>query len=223
MKFKNNISYDLQQELLFYISNGINDKFIDLILKIQKQDISLKINVIVKQINLAIILSKIQDSLINNKIIDIDESTILFNSIISSLFTLTTINSIHEYEIKIMKTISKISTNTKILETNDIVDNIIKYINIYTKSQFSISDLCNTLNISKSYASQLFKEQTNMTMKQYHMDLKLTKSKELLKITDKDISYVYTLLGFYDQAHFTKKFKIKYGITPYEYKKNINK
>lgn len=63
-----------------------------------------------------------------------------------------------------------------------------------------------------------------MTPNDYLLSLKMNKGKQLIdeqfQLTIAEIAYK---LGFVNPAYFSKCFKKQFGITPQDYKRNINK
>ena len=75
-------------------------------------------------------------------------------------------------------------------------------------------------DLNPFYIIRLFKSEMNMTPHAYLLNLKINKSKELLR---KNHSIVDTALecGFFDQSHFHKNFLKIVACTPNEYKLNF--
>ncbi|WP_196893016.1 helix-turn-helix transcriptional regulator [Aureivirga marina] len=99
-----------------------------------------------------------------------------------------------------------------------------------------IQDLAETIsmNISENYTLELLSKETNIsqaklqegfkflykrTVTEFIRDVRLEKSKELIKNTELSISEIVYSIGFSSRSYFSKIFKEKYNITPIEYKK----
>ena len=85
----------------------------------------------------------------------------------------------------------------------------------------TIEEICHKFSISRSSLQTLFKNNLNMAPKQYISDLKLNKSKLLIKESVYTISEISSKLGFTSIHYFSRKFKQQYGITPTDYAKTI--
>ena len=97
---------------------------------------------------------------------------------------------------------------------------IVSYLEKNYKENISIDDLSKEFDLNPFYIIRLFKSEMNMTPHAYLLNLKINKSKELLK---KNYSIVDTALecGFFDQSHFHKNFLKIVACTPNEYKLNF--
>lgn len=69
-------------------------------------------------------------------------------------------------------------------------------------------------NIAYSYFRRMFKMYTGLPPAQYHLDLKIIRSKELLLSTDKIIKEICSEVGFESQYYFSRLFRNKTGISP---------
>lgn len=83
---------------------------------------------------------------------------------------------------------------------------------------FSIKLLAEKFNMSQSSLSQHFKHYTGKTISTYVDNLRIEKSKQLLKTTNLPIKDILPQIGYYDNSSFTRKFKQMTGITPGKYR-----
>ncbi|OCN03450.1 AraC family transcriptional regulator [Erysipelotrichaceae bacterium MTC7] len=104
---------------------------------------------------------------------------------------------------------------------NELLNEILIFINDNIYSVITIESLCNEFNISRSSLQQLFKTNLNTAPKQYISDLKLNRSKQLIKESKYTISEISNILGFASIHYFSRKFKQQFGITPSDYAKTI--
>ena len=103
---------------------------------------------------------------------------------------------------------------------NELLNDILLYIdnNIYEK--ISVSTLCEHFCISTSMLHSLFRKNMNNTAKNYINELKLSKSKELIRNSTHTLSEISEMLGFSSIHYFSKKFKSYFNISPTEYSKS---
>ena len=104
---------------------------------------------------------------------------------------------------------------------NELLNEVLIYINENIYESLTIEEICHKFSISRSSLQTLFKNNLNMAPKQYISDLKLNKSKLLIKESVYTISEISSKLGFTSIHYFSRKFKQQYGITPTDYAKTI--
>ncbi len=78
----------------------------------------------------------------------------------------------------------------------------------------NIEKLSESLNVSYSYFRRMFKKYTGQSPNQYHLSLRIQKSKEMLLYSDKNIKIIAEELGFESIHYFSRIFKEKEGVAP---------
>ena len=123
----------------------------------------------------------------------------------------------------INKSFIKPTNTTQQIYDNEILKEILDFIdsNIYTN--LTINEICNKFNISSSKLHLLFKNNMSTTAKAYINNLKLKQSKDLIKEYKYSIGEISEMMGFNSIHYFSNSFKKKYGVSPSEYLKSINK
>ena len=106
---------------------------------------------------------------------------------------------------------------------NELLENIVSYINNTICQPITIEDICNKFCISRSSLQTLFKNNLNTTPKKYISDLKLAKSKLLIKENKYTISEIAFMLGFSSIHYFSRSFTQHFDISPSEYSQTIFK
>ena len=86
-------------------------------------------------------------------------------------------------------------------------------------SQFDLETFAAENNIGYSYFRRMFKNFTGISPRQYYLQLKIMRAKELLLSTDKNIKEISYELGFESIYYFSRFFKKKTGTTPSEFRK----
>lgn len=81
----------------------------------------------------------------------------------------------------------------------------------------SYAELALKCNISEVYFRRIFTKHYNMTLKQFLIDIRINKSKQLLSEGALKINAIAVKCGFSNQYHFCRVFKEKTGLTPTEY------
>lgn len=117
--------------------------------------------------------------------------------------------------------ISKPTTHMQQTYENELLNNILLYIDDNICEKISVSTLCEHFCISASMLHSLFRKNMNNTVKNYINELKLNKSKELIRNSTHTLSEISEILGFSSIHYFSKKFKSYFNISPTEYSKSI--
>lgn len=104
---------------------------------------------------------------------------------------------------------------------SELLNEILLYINNMVYEQLTIEEICLKFSLSRSSLQNLFKNNIGVAPKQYISDLKLNKSKLLIKESMYTISEIASMLGFASIHYFSRKFKQQFGITPTDYAKTI--
>lgn len=87
-------------------------------------------------------------------------------------------------------------------------------------SQIDLSLVAESLGFSPSYLTKVFKEQLNITPYRYLNKLRIDVAKKLLRNTALPIKTIAENVGFGDQFHFSKNFKLLNGLSPAQYRNN---
>ena len=89
----------------------------------------------------------------------------------------------------------------------------------YHNPNLKNQDLAKECNISEVYFRKLFTKHFNTSPKQFILDIRIQKSKQLLTEGMLKINAIADECGFSNAYHFCRVFKEKVGITPTEYMK----
>ena len=73
-----------------------------------------------------------------------------------------------------------------------------------------------------SLFSYSFKQYTGSNFVNFLKDIRMKKAKELLAETDMKIIEISQQVGYDNEKHFMKLFKATCGVSPSEYRKNMN-
>ncbi|MGL5715585.1 MAG: helix-turn-helix domain-containing protein [Paraclostridium sp.] len=99
----------------------------------------------------------------------------------------------------------------------------LEYIDTYYDVDLKIDEVCDHLNINKSYFCSLFKKETGYTFTSYLNKFRVDKSKHLLSDTDLSVLDIALTVGFNNHNYFTTIFKKFTGKNPLEYRKLSSK
>lgn len=104
----------------------------------------------------------------------------------------------------------------------ELIDEIINYIDLNSDRLIKISDISSHLGYSSSYISHVFSRKMGMSIKDYCENLRLEKALKLLKESNKTISEIAEKLSYSSVHSFSKAVKAKFGASP-SYFKNKSK
>ena len=116
---------------------------------------------------------------------------------------------------------SKPTTKMQQAYENNLLNDILSYIDEHICEKISVTTLCEHFCISTSMLHSLFRKNMNNTAKNYINELKLNKSKELIKNSTLTLSEISEILGFSSIHYFSKKFKSYFNVSPTEYSKSL--
>ena len=106
------------------------------------------------------------------------------------------------------------------VEQNPYVDRAIAYLAKHITTA-SADQLARAVNLDRSYLSTLFKQTTDLTPGQYIRNFRITKARHLLESSAVPIEEVAQQCGYDHANSFTRLFKQTYGMTPREYRKQV--
>lgn len=94
----------------------------------------------------------------------------------------------------------------------------IEYVHDNYDQSISIDDICENLNINKSYFCSIFKATTGYTFCHFLNHFRIEKSKNFLLDTDLSILDIALAVGFNNQNYYSTVFKKFTGKTPFSYR-----
>ena len=111
---------------------------------------------------------------------------------------------------RIFAILSEMNTSSSERQARLAIDYIQKN---YMEPDLSLNSICSYLNISTSYFSTIFKDETGETFTEALIRTRMEKAKELLTGTDMKIYEVACAVGYPDQKYFSKVFKEYAGVS----------
>ena len=154
-----------------------------------------------------------------NNLIKISNNEMLYDGELMLCYLKELIIRILQYDF--LKSSPIASTPTQQRFENELLNEIIIYINDNIYEQLTIEEICMKFSISRSSLQTLFKNNLGVAPKHYISDIKLKKSKLLIKESVYTISEISSMLGFTSIHYFSRKFKQHFGITPSDYAKTL--
>ncbi len=93
------------------------------------------------------------------------------------------------------------------------------YIHEHIEHEIDLQKLSEEHQIGYSYFRKMFKKYTGVSPRQYHLELKIIRARELILTTEKSIKEIGYDLGFKSIFYFSRFFKNKVGVNPSELKR----
>lgn len=94
--------------------------------------------------------------------------------------------------------------------------------NALQEGPLTVKQCAKKLNMSASYLSDMLRKETGKTAQQHLHDLVINRAKTLLLGSTERVSQIAYELGFEYPQHFSKLFKTQVGVSPVEYRKQVN-
>lgn len=101
------------------------------------------------------------------------------------------------------------------------VDKALEYIQANYDKDLNMAVVSNYVSMNYSLFSYVFKQYTGQNFVNYIRELRMNEAKRLLVETDMRVIEVSRQVGYEDEKHFTKTFKRLSGVSPTEYRKNM--
>jgi AraC-like DNA-binding protein len=92
------------------------------------------------------------------------------------------------------------------------------YIKSHLNVSFSLADVADSVDLSPYYASRIFREDQNMTIMEYAVQLRMNEACYLLANPNLRIDEIAAQLGYVDSSYFTRVFKKHVGMSPRQYR-----
>ena len=106
-------------------------------------------------------------------------------------------------------------------EHTSIIKSVRKYIDDHYGEHITMEDVAESVSMSPSYLSALFKEKMGMTVHDYLIRVRIEKSIELLGRRDLSIKQVMQQCGIESQSYYNRIFKKMIGLPPGKYRNQL--
>lgn len=114
------------------------------------------------------------------------------------------------------------SNNNEVDDGIKLIETIRNYVYEHTSEDISLRKISEVIHYNESYLSRLFKQLTGKNYKDLVTEIKINKSINLLTKTDMMAKDIAKAVGFESTSHFQYFFKKNKGVTPLEFRRNIN-
>ncbi|MBQ7045918.1 MAG: AraC family transcriptional regulator [Clostridia bacterium] len=115
--------------------------------------------------------------------------------------------------------LSVLMQNSKLYPKTDVIKSALKIIDYNFCSDISIEQIAKHSSFHPAYFSRIFTETVGVSPKQYILQKRINRAKELLSVTDAGILEISNSVGYEDQFYFSRIFKKHTGLSPAQYRK----
>lgn len=115
--------------------------------------------------------------------------------------------------------------NASVIDNSYIAEEIDKatmYFNEHYNENINIDEYAKSLNMSTSWFIRNFKHYTSSTPMQYILSKRIYNAETLLKNPQYNVTEIARIVGYDNPLYFSRLFKKAKGLSPSEYRKNIN-
>ena len=113
------------------------------------------------------------------------------------------------------------STSESAIPPEDIVSLVKDYVKNHYSEEMDLNTIARTLGFSSSYLTKVFNKIENCTPSKFIRSYRMGIAKRLLNDNSLTIQQIAAHVGYSDPFHFSKSFKQVVGISPTEYKQEI--
>lgn len=107
----------------------------------------------------------------------------------------------------------------RLTERNDHIAKVKEYVAANYMNDISFSKAAQSVHLSRTHLSALFKKEVGCTFPQYLTRIRVNKAKAIMQEPHISLVEIAALAGYPDYAHFSKVFKRHTGLTPRDYRK----
>lgn len=100
----------------------------------------------------------------------------------------------------------------------EIVSLVKEYMHVNYSKQIDLTQIADTLGFSSAYLTKVFREQLQTTPSKYLNEYRMMVAKQLLRDSALPVKDISEQVGFADQFHFSKRFKLYSGYSPAQYR-----
>lgn len=96
-----------------------------------------------------------------------------------------------------------------------------EYMHSHLERNFTFGELAAYVGLSRTVLFQRFTRTLHLTPNQYRQNLRVAQAKALIKNGEMTLSEIASACGFSDQTHMNRTFRQQLGVTPGQYRRDI--
>lgn len=112
--------------------------------------------------------------------------------------------------------------HTSISSRHPELDDILYHMHKHIGQDIPVDSWVHQSKLSRTVFFSRFRERTGMSPSRYMQELKLASAKTTLETTSISIKEIAASLRFYDEFHFSKIFKQRYGVSPRKFRQRLH-
>ena len=101
------------------------------------------------------------------------------------------------------------------------IEAAVAYFNENYNTKVSVDDYAESLHISTNWFIRNFKMYMKISPAQYILSLRMVNAQSLLENTEYNIGEIAEIVGYDNPLYFSRVFKKEYGVSPAQYRKNL--
>lgn len=216
----NTFTIDFINRLIHSLTNHDSKIFLSIYRKHIKHEKTFEMTVECQKVNFTnlffILISSLKNKQINE--VKLDE---YYSQNASKYMTINTRDLLYSRQETIIENLIELYKKEFREISNIIVYQVYNYIDFHIEEKIKVEELSSHFGYSKNYLNQVFKQNTNISLKKYITIKKIEKAKYYLKNTKLKIVEISNKLNFYDVSHFVNKFKAETGYSPKQFRDKI--
>lgn len=217
MNFRHQITYVSEEALVFLFKHNDENGVMQLVDQWHQQELNQAVTMSEARVQFVIILTRISRMLVEAGMPTYHVMGKM-EFAINIAYDMKTLDRLHRHEKRQINEFFHGFALNKRKTDNLVVNHILDYLYVRLHEKVSLDDMSETLNMSKSHLSHVFKKIMGESIMTHYHRLKIERGEFFLKCTDESIMDIAILLGFTDQSHFTKVFKSVTNTTPKAYR-----
>ncbi|CAM3609082.1 DUF2961 domain-containing protein [Marinicrinis lubricantis] len=101
------------------------------------------------------------------------------------------------------------------------VEQVKRYVQEHYAKKIHLQDVADAVSMSRTYISNLFKQQTGMTIWNYLVAVRMQHARDMLLRSSMKSYEVAMRVGYENSIHFSKLFREHFGLNPMEFKRKM--
>lgn len=120
-------------------------------------------------------------------------------------------------------TLARALADVVIESSEDPIAQIGTFIEQHFAEELSLQGMSERFYLSREYISRRFKQQYGVNLSEYVLTIRMNEAKRLLETSRQRIYEVAQAVGFSDDKYFRKVFKKQVGVTPNEFREQVQR